>query len=127
MKTFLVSLPFLLVVVLIIYAQGSLSGFTVWNCLPVAAAFGVLRIGLRLRGRPLSAACITFSVVAALLPALFHLALLFDWGGTSTGSSTSALAFIFVPLWTGVFAAVAGAVAWGIALCFRRLSISKAK
>jgi len=124
MKAFLLSLPYLLVVALIVRAQGSFDGFTVWNCFPVAVAFGALVGGLRFRG-PRAVAFIAFSVVAALLPALFHLAWLFDWGGTATGSSTSALAFIFVPFWVGVFAVVVAAVAWGVARCFHRRAVPK--
>jgi hypothetical protein len=98
MKTLLLAIPFLLVVGLVVYAQGSFSGFTVWNCLPVAAGFGMLVAGLHTRGA-IAVACVTFAVSATSLVTLFHLAWLFDWGGTATGSSTSALAFIFVPIW----------------------------
>jgi len=114
MKTLLIYSSFLFIVALIIHAQGRFTGFAVWNCVPVAAALGALNAGLRSRG-PAAAGMITFSVVAALFPALFHLAWMFDWGGTATGSSTSALAFIFVPLWAIGFAAVAAAIAWAIA------------
>ena len=123
-KTFLLSLPYLVIVVLIIRAQGSFDVFTVWNCFPVAVAFGALVGGLRFRG-PRAAAFIAFSVIAALLPALFHLAWLFDWGGTATGSSTSALAFIFVPFWVGILAAVAAAIAWCVARFFHRPAIAR--
>jgi hypothetical protein len=122
MKIFLLAIPFLLVVGLVVHAQGSFSGFTVWNCLPVAVGFGALVAGLRTRGA-LAVACFTFAVSTSVLIALFHLSWLFDSGGTATGSSTSALAFIFVPIWACVFAAIIAGVAWGISrfVCRGRL------
>ncbi len=106
--------PFLLVIALIVVAQESFSGFTLWNAFPVVLGFGGLQIGLRSR-RAAKMGCITFAALATIPVALFHLAWLLDWGGIATSSSTSALAFIFVPIWTLVFAGVTGAVAWGIA------------
>ena len=109
----ILSVPFLLVLALVVYAQGSFSGFTIWNALPVAIGFGVLRIGLRSRGAT-AGACIAFAISVTVLVALFHLAWLFDWGSIATGSSTSAVAFIFVPFWVIFFAGIIGLVAWGV-------------
>lgn len=109
----ILSVPFLLVVALIVYAEGSFSAFTIWNALPVAIGFGVLWIGFRSRGA-IAAGCIACAISVAVLVALFHLAWLFDWGSIATSSSTSALAFIFVPFWVFVFAAIIGLVAWGV-------------
>jgi hypothetical protein len=39
-----------------------------------------------------------------------HAAWLFDWGGTATGSSTSGLIFLFLPL----YALVMGAAFYGL-------------
>jgi len=55
-----------------------------------------------------------FSLVVALFVALAHLAWTFDWGGTATGSSTSALMFIFLPPWSIVFGVVAAGITAGI-------------
>ena len=103
MKLALLSLPFVLVVGLIIYVGKPNDGFstliTLWNCLPVLLGFFLLVDGLRSR-RSLLGAFATFAVIGTLLPALFHLAWIFDWGGTATGSSTSALAFLVVPFWS---------------------------
>ena len=115
MKSFYLALPFVLITALIVHTLGSsIGGLTIWNCLPVAAAFGVLVLGLRWRQRSVKAAAITFSVVAALVPALVHLAWIFDWGGTATGSSTSGLVFLVVPVWSGGFAVLAAVIAWSI-------------
>ena len=121
----ILSVPFLLVVALVVYTEG-FNRFTIWNALPVAIGFGVLWIGLRSRGAT-AAGCIAFAVSVTVLVALFHLAWLFDWGSTATGSSTSALAFIFVPFWVIVFAAIIGLVAWGIGrVVLRRASDTSA-
>ena len=109
----ILSVPFLLVVALVVYAEGSFSAFTIWNALPVAIGYGVLWIGLRSRGAT-AAGCIAFAVTVTVLIALFHLAWLFDWGSIATSSSTSALAFLFVPIWAIVFATIIGLVAWGV-------------
>lgn len=115
MKTIILAVPFLLVVGLIAHAQGSFSGFTVWNALPVAMGFGILVLGLRSQ-RSIAVGCIAFAVSVIVLVSLFHLAWLFDWAGTATGSSTSALAFIFVPICASVFSAIIAAIASGISL-----------
>ncbi|MEW6364492.1 MAG: hypothetical protein AB1714_07620 [Acidobacteriota bacterium] len=119
----ILAIPFLLAVALVVHSQGSFSGFTVWNALPVVLGFGVLMLGLRSR-RAITVGCIAFAISATLLVALFHLAWLFDWGGTATGSSTSALAFIFVPIWACLFAGIIGVAAWGISrvVCRRRVT-----
>jgi hypothetical protein len=109
----ILSIPFLLVVALVVYAEGSFSVFTIWNALPVAIGFGVLWIGLPSRGAT-AVGCIAFAVSVTVLVAFFHLAWLFDWGSIATGSSTSVLAFIFVPFWVFVFAGISGLIAWGI-------------
>ena len=106
----ILSVPFLLVVALVVYTEG-FNGFTIWNALPVAIGFGVLCTGLRSRGAT-AAGCIAFAVSVTVLVALFHLAWLFDWGSIASSSSTSALAFIFIPFWVILFAGIIGLVAW---------------
>lgn len=113
MKTALLAVPFLLAIALIVCVEGPFSGFEVWNALPVALGFGLLLAGRRF-GRAAAVGCTVFAVLATLLEALFHLAWMFDWHRTATGSSTSALAFIFVPIWACILGGVAGALAWGI-------------
>jgi hypothetical protein len=109
----ILSIPLLLVGALVVYAEGSFSGFTLWNALPVAIGFAVLWIGLRSRGAT-AVGCIAFAISVTVMVALFHLAWLFDWGSIATGSSTSALAFIFVPIWVIVLASIIGLVAWAV-------------
>jgi hypothetical protein len=113
MKTTLLVAPFLLAMVLVVYVQGGGSvGFALWNALPMLAGLGMLLVGHRGR-RTIPWGRAAFAVVATLFMVWFHLSWLFDWGGAKTGSSTSALAFIFMPLWALVLGAVAGILAWG--------------
>ena len=106
----ILSVPFLLVVALVVYTEG-FNGFTIWNALPVAIGFGVLVSGLRSRGAT-AAGCIAFAVSVTALVAFSHLAWLFDWGSIASSSSTSALAFIFIPFWVILFAGIVALVAW---------------
>ena len=113
----ILSVQFLLVVALVVYTEG-FNGFTIWNALPVAIGFGVLVSGLRSRGAT-AVGCIAFAVSVTVLVALFHLAWLFDWGSIASSSSTSALAFIFIPFWVILFAGIIGLVAWADCPFFR--------
>jgi len=93
--------------------------FTIWNLSPVA---GVLAITLAAQRRPLptvvgpGALALSSFVVLGLI-AIAHLAWYFDWGRTATGSSTSALLFVFIPIW----AFAAGGVAMVVIVLGRAL------
>jgi uncharacterized membrane protein YfbV (UPF0208 family) len=115
MKTTLLALPFLLAIAFVVYAEGKLTPFAIWNALPAVAGFALLWVGRHARLTAYRIGCAIFAVVATLFVTLFHLAWWLDWHGTATGSSTSALAFIFVPIWACLLASIAGALAWGIA------------
>ena len=112
MKALLV-IPFLLVVALVAYNSGSFSTVTIWNMFPVWIGFCALQIGL-VSSRTTAIGCISFAVSVTLIVALFHLAWLFDWGRTATGSSTSSLIFIFAPFWAVFFGGIIALVAWVI-------------
>ncbi|MFC5441619.1 hypothetical protein [Rhodanobacter ginsenosidimutans] len=112
MKTTLLVAPFLLAMALAVYVQGGDSiGFALWNALPMLAGLGMLLVGHRSR-RAMPWGRLAFAVVATLFMVWFHLSWLFDWGGARTSSSTSALAFIFMPLWAFILGAVASVLAW---------------
>ncbi len=111
MKTSRLSLPFVPIMALIAYVDGGFNLLAAWNCLPLAAGFCALAVGLRVRGI-LAIALITFSVLATLISVLVHLAGLFHWGGMARESPPSEL-IIVPPLAIGLpfaIAAVAGLV-----------------
>lgn len=106
-----------LVAILVIGVEGVINPFTVWNVLPLLVAGFVMHrsagkagSGGSMRQR-VSGAAACFAVAVAAAVSLGHLAWLFDWRGTATGSSTSALLFVALPL----LALLAGAAAWGVA------------
>ena len=94
-----------LTTLLVVWVEG-VHLFTLWNLAPV---IGAAWLGLR-QGRLVSPPAFAFGVVVSAVEGLFHLAWQFDWGGTATGSSTSAIAFAFIP----VLAIVAGAIGAGV-------------
>jgi hypothetical protein len=87
--------------------------FAPWNCAPVFAAFGVA-VATRKRGASLRLAGYGFAVGAAGLAVFGHIVWAFDVGSIATSSSTSALLFVFLPLYAGacglVLAALAGLI-----------------
>ena len=102
-----------LAVIIVPVAMKSLGGFALWNMSP--PIIGVILIqpwamfDTPVTGR--ISTCYPHLVGVAVIAAvtiLFQMAWLFDWGGTATGSSTSALAFIFVPIWATVIGLGAG-------------------
>ena len=80
--------------------------------LPVVAGWCMLLLGQRMRAAT-AWGLTAFAVFALLFVVFFHLSWLFDWGGTATGSSTSALVFIFIPFWAFILGSVVGMLAWG--------------
>ena len=124
MKTAILALPFLLVVAFVVYAEGTPTPFAIWNALPVLVGFALLWASRRARFAN-RVGSVVFAVTATLFVTLFHLAWWLDWHGTATGSSTSALAFIFVPIWACLLAVAGGGLAWGIAWLVDRNRIAR--
>ena len=114
-----IAIPFVFLAVFFVYAEKSLNLFTILNWVPLISAFFALSKNIQ---KPWfsSVPALTFSIVATFIPTMFHLAWMFDWQGTATGSSTSGIAYIFVPIWTLLVAAFTSAIAWGIVNLVRR-------
>ena len=97
---------------LIVWAEGSAGAFSL---LPIVLVFFWAAIAQWRDGPgdgPVPIVLIPGLVVFAFL-GLFALAWGFNWAGTATGSSTSALALLFVPIWAVGIAVI---VAVGVAL-----------
>lgn len=91
-----------------------LNPFWVWNTFPLIVAYWLLRRA-RLKGlRALPEGLFIGFTLGPLV--LAHAAWIFDWNRTATGSSTSALMFIFLP----IYALILGGMAYGIARLFTR-------
>ena len=105
---------------LVIGVEGAINPFTVWimvwNVLPLLLAGIVVHLSAdKLGSGGLMRQCVSvsasgFSVAVAAVVSLGHLAWLFDWGGTATGSSTSALLFVVLP----PLALFAGILLWAV-------------
>lgn len=110
--------PFLVPVAIIAVTEGLMNPFWIWNATPVVLGYALLRRARRRALRP--APEIAFIVLSCGLSLLAHAAWMFDWGRTATGSSTSALIFIFLP----VYAVVLGGIAFGVLRLFTRREVS---
>lgn len=111
------------VAVLVVAVEGA-SLFTVWNLLPLAVASVVLRSAGRARAAglapsPSRAPELALVGTVAIVVGGAHVAWMFDWRGTATGSSTAALLFVVLPL----LALMAGAAAWVAARLARHLAV----
>ncbi|MDP8248429.1 MAG: hypothetical protein P9M00_09860 [Candidatus Tritonobacter lacicola] len=87
----------------IVYVEG-VQPFAIWNCVPVAIVYLIIRVALKKaegvwRNMPLSRrmGLIGFSIFTLAFTLFLHFAWLFDLGQIATSSSTSALIFIFIP------------------------------
>jgi uncharacterized membrane protein YjgN (DUF898 family) len=86
-----------------VYVGGIANPFTAWNLVPLAVVAVV-----QYHASQTSLAAIGFAIATCAIVAVAHLAWLFDWGGTATGSSTAGLMFVTLP----IVALVAGSVGW---------------
>lgn len=110
--------PFLILMGVIALIEGPLNPFWVWNAIPVALGYALLLRAQRRAFRP--APEIAFIVLSCGLLLVGHVAWAFDWGRTATGSSTSALIFIFLP----IYALLLGGLAFGVLRLFTRREVS---
>ena len=106
---------------LVLFVEG-VDAFAFFNLGPVllviAAAVLVYRTGAGQwvdLGVPL--VCAGFAILG--LVAFAHLAWHFDWAGTATGSSTSGLLFLFLPMWAMLVGGVVTGVTWLLGVAFR--------
>lgn len=96
---------FELIAVLTFAAMGfDIHGFVFWNIVPIIVSALIYNKFIE---RPLINNSGFHSVVAILLfHCFFHIVMYFDIGKSATGSSTSALAFIFIPIYAVAFGGI---------------------
>jgi hypothetical protein len=113
----------LAVAALVVWVERSTGLFVLWNLAPVAIiALIQYRIGGVARDRRLAAHL--FCGLTLALVTVAHLAWLFDWGGTATGSSTAGLMFVVLPIYAlglGGAGAIVAVAARAGAMLVRRL------
>ena len=110
--------PFLPLVALIAFAEGPLNPFWIWNAVPVALGYALLRRARRKAFWPVPE--VAFIVLSCGLLLFAHAAWMFDWGRVGTRSSTSALVFIFLP----IYALLLGGLAFGALRLFTSREVS---
>ena len=131
MWTTLLFIPFILTGFVVIgYANvnagdqwAGISVFTLWNCIPLLlAAITLIPAATRSRSvssgespqvnRRLRDLWAKIGLAGAILGSMIcvYFTWKFDWWDARTGSSTSALIFIFAPLWT----LFSGLIGWGV-------------
>lgn len=102
----------------IVYVEGLLNPFWVWNALPIGFTALFVKIA---RGRGSSEIpALAFGVGAVGITVYAHLAWLFDWDQIASGSSTSGLLFIVLPIMALGAGAILFAIAWTVVWLQRR-------
>ena len=89
--------------------------FMVWNCIPLILAALFVRFAVRevtSPRRPLKHASVVFVMLTAGMTWIGHEVWLNDWNQTASGSSTSALMFLFLPIWTILLATGGAVITW---------------
>ncbi|MEW8206310.1 MAG: hypothetical protein AB2770_14250 [Candidatus Thiodiazotropha taylori] len=85
----------------VVFAEGVTPNiFTMWNLLPVLATYMLFKGAAKRRRIRTTLGAVGFLVFGVGLLLFVHLAWLFDWGETKTGSSTAGLIFLFAPVWS---------------------------
>lgn len=70
-----------------------------WTVLPLYVGYSILAKAWRTESRKKLFQGYGFLIVSIGFSYLYHFAWFFDWGGTKTGGSTSALIFIWFPIY----------------------------
>jgi len=94
------------------FVEGPLNPFWIWNAMPIALAYFVLRATfddprLHLPG-------VVFAVVACFLVVFTHIAWMFDLRSLATSASTADLIFVVAPIYSLLAAAIGWTTAWGL-------------
>lgn len=104
---------FILCILIIAVAEGFINPFILWNIIPLIIGYIFIRRAVKKipnkKGDIWPAAC--FCLISSGYIVFYHIAWLFNWGSIATGSSTSGLIFIFIPIYAsagGIIGFLAG-------------------
>ena len=108
----------LLLAIFIYVAEGVLfNPFALWNMLPLGLAYLIYRSSRVGGSKARLYAAYGFLIGSMILSGFLHIAWLFDLGNAKTGSSTSSLIFIFIPVYSLIPGAIGFVVGKGMAVC----------
>lgn len=93
---------------------GALTGVTLWNMMPLAVSLYFFVVGRASQSRISAYSVIGFLCGSMLLSGWIHLKFLLDINEIKSGSSTSVLMFLFLPVYALVSGAVGGWVGYKI-------------
>ena len=101
---------FVILCISVYFLEGiPINPFAFWNMVPLFLGLIVVKKGIKDSSYTTKFGSVGFAVGAIILVFFAHFAWFFDWWETQTGSSTSGLIFIFIPLY-----AVGGSVILGL-------------
>ncbi len=104
---------FILPAFFVFSVEGYLNPFAYWNTAPILLAWFILRDTDKGEFEIPLAGTLTFSVLTVGFIVLIHMAWFFNWGDTATGSSTSGLIFIFIPIYALAVGVLGLLLGWG--------------
>lgn len=104
---------FLLVAILIYYLEGILvNPYALWNASPLLISYYLISKGLQVNSKPVIIGFAAYTILSLCMLLFGHLAWYFDWQETKTGSSTSGLIFIFLPVYAVILGSTGFLFGW---------------
>lgn len=104
---------FILLAVLIYYLEGiAFNPFAVWNASPLLISYYLVNKGLSINSKPVMIGFVVYTVFSLGILLFGHFAWYFDWQGTQTGSSSSGLIFIFLPVYAVILGGTGYLFGW---------------
>lgn len=104
---------FLAPAIFVFVVEGFFNPFAYWNNAPILFAYFVFRYTGQGEFEIPLAGTLAFSILTVGIIVLAHMAWFFNWGNTATGSSTSGLIFIFIPIYALIAGLVGLLIGWG--------------
>ena len=114
MKNRVLWITVLLLIIYLSIAQGKITSFLFWNASPIIVCGLLLSLSKLDPSKPSFWGGVGFALTGGILTLLLHTAWLFDWGEFATGSSTSALIFIFIPIYAFIIGGISWILGWYI-------------